>query len=264
MAAPINLDFTTWTVLEFEKFLLVFARVASILLLMPVFGARQIPVQFKQGLALMLTIVFYSTIQWYPKEVLPVLPLAYQVAIQFLVGAVLGFASLLVFIAILLGGQIIDLEMGFAIANLIDPVSNLQQTLLGQFQYIIALLFFLAMNGHHYFVDAVARSFDILPLDVFHYRYALHGKLTAMLSEVFVVAFQLAFPVAASLFLSDLVLGFLSRLVPQMNVFVVGFPLKLALGFFALIFCLSIAGSFYPHLFRQMHHDILSLLRLMR
>lgn len=250
------------TGIQVQKFLLVLARVSAMIYLFPIFGSNQIPAYMKAGFSAAVTLLLVFAMPTHLGEVLPFGSFMVQVAVQAFVGIVIGYCAFIVFHAILLAGQIIDIEMGFALANVIDPVNNIQQSLIGQFQHLLALMFFLAIDGHHKLILLLSKTFETIPLgQPFYFTNKVGVLLIDMFGSIFALALQLAFPIIGAMFLTDLVLGLLSRLVPQMNVFVVGFPIKLALGMWTLIILMGGLGHLYPDIFDQ---SIVNLLRLTR
>lgn len=245
--------------LQLQAFLLVFARITAMLYLFPIFGSNQVPAYFKAGLATAITLCV--TIAHPPMgEVLPWWTFLFQVAVQAFLGLVIGYVAFVVFMAILLFGQIVDIEMGFALANVIDPVNNIQQSLIGQFQNLLAFMFFLSVDGHHRLILVMSQSFDLLPLgQAFHFTHNVGMLLIAIFGAIFTTALQLAFPMIGAMLLTDLVLGLLSRLIPQMNVFVVGFPIKLGLGLYMLTFLVTGFIYIYPDMFERSYAALLEL-----
>jgi flagellar biosynthetic protein FliR len=250
--------------LQFQKFMLIFARVSTVMFLFPIFGSNQIPAYLKAGLSAAIAFILVLALPTPLEAVLPWGLFLVQVALQILVGIIIGYTAFVVFMAILLAGQIVDIEMGFAMANVIDPVSNIQQSLIGQFQNLLAFMFFLAVDGHHKLILVLTRSFDVVPMGGgIRMDNAVGVYLIEMFGNIFYLALQLAFPIIAGMFLTDLILGLLSRLVPQMNVFVVGFPIKLALGMWILIFMLGTLVFIYPEIFDDNIRHLMQLERLL-
>lgn len=247
---------------ELQKFLLIFARVTTMIFLFPIFGSNQIPAYLKAGLSAAITYVLFWVLPPASTSALGMAAFLTQVAVQVTVGIIIGYTAFVVFMGILLMGQIVDIEMGFALANVIDPVSNIQQSLIGQFQNLLAFMFFLAIDGHHKLIMVLSQSFHLIPLGrVFTLREPVGSQVEYMFGTIFSLALKLAFPIVAAMFLTDLILGLLSRLVPQMNVFVVGFPIKLGMGLWVLIFMVGTFGVIYPDIF---DHAMLDLLHLTR
>jgi len=216
---------------EFTVFLLVLARVSAIFAATPVLGGRDVPVQLKAGLALILALVLLPVVAAPPQGV-PAHLWAYGLWVlgEVGVGLLLGFAALLLFVAAQVAGQIIDFELGFGIVNVIDPEFGHQLPLVGSFKNLLALLVFLGLNGHHVVIRALAGSFRVLPPGQARWAPELTGNVVGLLGQLFVFALQLAAPVMAAIFLVNLALGIVSRTVPQMNVFVVGLPVQAAVG----------------------------------
>src|SRR5699024_7141617 len=130
--------------------------------------------------------------------------------------------------AVQIAGGFIDFQMGFAIANVIDPQTGAQSPLIGQYFYIIALLFLLSINGHHLIIDGIYNSYGFIAIDAF---VPLGDESMIMyvidtFNTMFLIAFQISIPIVGCLFLVDVALGIIARTVPQLNVFVVGLPLK--------------------------------------
>ena len=145
--------------------------------------------------------------------------------------------------AIQVAGSFIDLQIGFAIANIIDPNTGIQSPLTGKFLYTLALLFLLSIDAHHYLLDGILHSFQYVPLTEWAVHFgsgSLAERATAAFVAMFTTALQIALPILAPLFITDLGLGLISRAVPQVNVFIVGLPLKALISFFFLLLCMPL------------------------
>lgn len=167
--------------------------------------------------------------------------LAAAAALELGVGLVLGLAVQLLFSGLQLAGQLVGRDMGFAIVNVIDPVTSRDVGLLAQFKLLLAVVVMLAVNGHHLVIRALAESYRHVPVlglcvdaDAVEYLLGLGGML-------FVTAIQIAAPILATVFLVTVALGFLGKTVPQMNIFIVGFPLRIGLGLAGLCLVLPFA-----------------------
>src|SRR5258708_19328421 len=145
-----------------------------------------------------------------------------------------------------MAGQIIDIQVGFGLVNVIDPVNNVQISVLGQFYYLIALLYFLALDGHHYLLKALGESFKLVPpgsLVWFKQASAAGPKLSDFFTKLFIIAIQVAGPSVAVLFLTNITMGLLSRTIPQMNVFIVGLPANVLVGLAVTIVSMKFMGT---------------------
>ena len=149
-------------------------------------------------------------------------------------GLTLGYAVSLVFAGVQIGGMLIGYQMGFAVANILDPVSNDQVSIVGQYLFIFSILYFLTMDGHHILIKGLADSYSIAPAGSFTVSQASVAWLLTAFTRMFWLGLKLAMPVVGAIFLVDVALGIVAKTVPQMNVFIVGLPLKSLLGMFLL------------------------------
>jgi flagellar biosynthetic protein FliR len=213
-------------------YVLIFGRVAGFFMAAIPFSGNSIPVQIKLWLAALVAfLVFWGAYQQ-PLQISGSLPgYALQFGGEVLIGCVMGFLTQIVFAVFQLAGQLIDTQIGFGIVNVINPQSGIQVPLFGNFQYLLALLCFLAINGHHVLLSVLTRSYQLLPIGGgVQFSGAFYTFIFDLGRQMFIDAFKLALPVVGSLFIADLVVGLLARAVPQMNVFIVSMPLKIGLG----------------------------------
>jgi flagellar biosynthetic protein FliR len=257
-------DLLNLGLLQLQIFLLIFIRVASIFMTAPVIGSTSVPVITRIGLAFMISFIIYPIMDHnvrLPREVLSYGLIAFN---QVLFGVILGYASYLVFTAIQLSGQIIDLQMGFGIVNVIDPMSNTQVSIIGQFQFILGVLIFLAINGHHVLFQAVVDSFRIVPIAQVGITQETATKLADLFYNMFIIAFKIAGPATLALLLTNITLGFIARTIPQMNVFMVGLPLNIMVGLAAVLISMPVIVNLFSTLLTDMWNDIYYLLQSMR
>jgi len=184
---------------------------------------------------------------------------------EVLVGLFIGFMGYMILAAVQAAGSFIDFQMGFAIANVIDPQTGAQSPLIGQYLYMFTLLLLLAVDGHHLLLDGIFYSYQYIPIDqalpVFGDASLIEYVLKSF-STMFVIAFQMAVPVVAVLFLVDVALGIIARTVPQMNVFVVGFPIKIAVSFIVLLIVMSVIFGLIQNLFETTAHVMRDVMEL--
>ena len=216
--------------------LLIFVRVSAFFVTMPLFSYKTIPSQLKIVLAFVLSWMMYYT---FSIEAFTIngdyLLLVLKEAI---VGLVLGLVVYIVFSAVQIAGGFIDFQMGFAMANIVDPQTGAQSPLMGQLFNFLLLLVFLAINGHHLVLDGIFYSYQFMPIDQFFPKFGDAESIEYIMKlfvAVFAIAFQMSAPIIATLFLVTLALGITGKTVPQLNIFVVGFPIKIAVGFILLV-----------------------------
>lgn len=176
----------------------------------------------------------------------------------------MGFLTQMTFAIFQFAGQILDMQIGFGIVNVIDPQSGIQAPILGNFKNLLALLFFLTINGHHYILRALERSYAYIPIGAVRISGSLCSFIFSVAGEMFASAFKIALPVLASLFIADLAMGIIARTVPQINVFLVGLPLKIAIGLWVLLMLLPLFVWIFSGVFAGLFDEVSKLLFLMR
>ncbi|RUT47054.1 flagellar type III secretion system protein FliR [Paenibacillus anaericanus] len=244
-------------------FMLIFCRMTSFFVVAPIFASKTVPNTFKVGFSAMvafLILLIQGSDQAIPMDLTYVLLIIREV----LIGLLIGYVAALMFAVIQIAGSFIDIQIGFGIANVVDPMTGASAPVLGNLKYMFATLLFLSMNGHHYLLDAVIRSYNWIPLsnDLFQRIYS--GNLAEFLirtfSQSFLLAFQMAAPLVVALFLTDVALGFLARSAPQFNVFVIGMPLKIIVGLSVLLLLVTTFTYTFEHLFTVLFKSLQELL----
>lgn len=211
-----------------------FFRILALVATAPFFGARGIPASTKIGFAFVLTVMVAPVLPPMPA----VSPASAQglfiLAQQLMLGFAMGLALRVIFSAVEMAGHIVGLQMGLGFATFFDPQNSAQIPVMGQFLGLIAMLLFLAINGHLMVIQALVESFHALPIGL--HPLASQGWKTLALwgGEIFHSGVLIALPAIAVLMMTNLALAILTRAAPQLNIFAVGFPLTLAVGFIVM------------------------------
>jgi flagellar biosynthesis protein FliR len=241
--------------------LLIIVRVSAFFVSVPLFSYRTIPQQVRIILAIALAWMMYYTFNMDPIEINgEYLLLILKEAV---VGLTLGLAATMVMSAVQIAGGFIDFQMGFAMANIIDPQTGAQSPLMGQFLNFLALLVLLAINGHHLLLDGIFYSYQFLPMDQFFPNFGKEATVIFIIKlfvSVFAIAFQMSAPIVATLFLVTLALGITGKTVPQMNIFVIGFPIKIVVGFLVLIVTMGVLIGVMKELIELMIYSLRDLM----
>jgi len=221
-------------------FLLLFIRFGAIFMVVPIFSHTSIPVTIKAALAFFFTVVFYNSLP----------PLTLTISVPSLTLAILGelFFGLAVGVVLLLsyhvitfaGGQI-SFVMGFSLASAIDPQSGVSMPIISQFLSLIGLMVLFSLDMHHWIILYVDQSLHYIPLGGFLMTPKLFHYVIAAGSRMFLVGFMIAFPIIALSWLADVIFGMLMKTMPQFNLLVIGFPIKIALSLAVLIATLGSA-----------------------
>jgi flagellar biosynthetic protein FliR len=250
---------------QLQKFIFVLIRVGAILFSIPFLEARNVPTLLKASLALAVSMMLMPRLDL-PAVSLVESPwlLAIGILGEALVGIMIGLTVQLLFAGVQLAGQLAGFQMGFAIANVVDPASSLQIPVLSQFLNLFALLIFFTIDAHFYFIKALVDSFALIPPLGVHFRGELLDVLIKMMANVFIAALQLGAPVMAALLLINVALGLTARTVPQMQIFIVAMPLQIILGLFFLGLSMPFVRASLQVTFNSFGGSIGSLMGLFR
>ena len=233
-------------------FLLLLARVAAMVGASPLMGSRNVPLQLKAGLIAVLAVLLFPVLR-IPSAPLPASFLGYALLVmrEVAAGFLFGFCITAVFAIFQLMGQFIDLPIGFSMVAMFDPTSQMQMPIVGHFMYLLALMIFLLLDGHHELLLALGKSLELIPLGGAKFGGGLLNWGLEVFTQMFVLSFQLSLPVVGTLFLTDLAFAILARTVPQMNIFIVGYPAKIVIGLGVLALALPLYGGAMADLFNQ-------------
>jgi flagellar biosynthesis protein FliR len=249
-------------VTQLVLFLLLFARITSLIVVAPVVGHTAVPVQVKVGLGLFFSFVFYPLAARTAPEVdVRLLALVLMALKEVAVGLVIGFAAGVLFAGVQGAGELVGFELGFSIATIFDPENGQSNPLVGQFFYLAASLVFLMLNGHHFAIEALQLSYAAIPVNGLQISGMAADRMVALTGTVLLVAVKLASPVIVAGFLVNLAMAVLSRVAPQMNVFVLSFPVKIAV----VLVVLMTAGPMMIYVFKKLlsgfEDNVLELVR---
>lgn len=240
---------------EILRFIIVLTRLGGVMVSAPFFSGGSMPIPIRIVFSCAAAFVLSPSL---PLGNLPAaLNLGSLVAIllmEIIFGLVLGFVSSCIFAGLQLAGQIVSFQMGFSVVNLIDPQTQVNMPVFSFFFNYVGLLLFLMVNGHHWFLLAIHESFSVLPVGGFVLSGVLVEKIVGMTAEIFVIGVKIAGPLILVITIVDIVIGIIGRTAPQINLLVVGMPLKILVGFA----CLSFSFYFMP---RYLENLFLSLSR---
>ena len=247
---------------SFPILLRLFARVFSFFVTMPLFSYRTIPLPFKLGFSFFLALIMLYTVD--STTIIIDHTYLFLLMKEVLVGLLIGLIAFIIISAVQVAGGLIDFQMGFAIANVMDPQTGAQSPLTGQFLNVVSLLFLLSVNGHYLIIDGIVNSYEFIDIDqlIPFANKSIADFVIDSFNTMFLIAFQMAIPIVGCLFLVDIALGVVARAVPQLNVFVVGLPLKILVSFIAIFVFLSLYYTLAKKLFELMFITMRNLMNL--
>lgn len=252
---------------------LVMARVGGLLITAPLLGAVMVPVRVRACLVLFIALAIHRTVAideasaalrgLGTPEGTSAAALLLSLLAEIAIGAALGLCAQFIFAGVQLAGQLAGIQMGMGLSNLIDPQFQAQVTTIALWQNLLALLLFLAIDGHHLLIRAVAESFRVLPAGADMLGQAGLHYVTAVGGGMFVVAMKLSAPILIVVLMLNGAMGALTKLIPQLNVMVVGFGLNVAAGFFVLVAAQPFTMRFLEQSFGQLAGTLAQAIELL-
>lgn len=236
-------DFVNYSADRLQVLLLVMLRTAGMFIVAPIFSYPAIPAQVKIGIILLLAILLTSVLP--APVVAPATTLWGLVGLvlkELLVGLLVGTMFAIIFYATQTAGSVVGYQLGLAVANIFDPITSNQTPIIGQFWLLVTMLVFIAIDGHHMMLRAIVDSYTAIPAGEVFANGAVGELMIKYTAYVFIIALKMAAPVMVTVFLVDVVLGIVAKTMPTMNVFFVGFPLKVAVGLITLSITMPVLG----------------------
>jgi flagellar biosynthetic protein FliR len=241
-----------------ETFFLLLVRVSGIFTSAPVIGAESMPAQVRVMAALVLSMLLL------PAEIsmrgpVQIPPETYIFALvvvkEILLGLLLGFVASFVIEGVKLAGEIMGIQIGFAMVSVIDPESQQEESLIGSFNYLIFTLIFLLINGHHLIIDALNQSLRLVPLGLVYYTGNFVSEIFNRAPEFFTVGVKIAAPIVIPLIMMSVVLGIISRAVPRLEVFLISFPINILMSFLIIIYYMDDLVRYFIYLIHSSIFD---------
>jgi flagellar biosynthesis protein FliR len=227
-------------------FLFIFVRVGIVFALIPLFGAELVPRKITAIIAFFLSLVLLPVVP--PAGAasfnMNVLTLIVLLLHELLVGLTLGLAVNVIFAGVQIAGELIGFQMGFSIVNVVDPMTGVDAPITANLLYILAFLLFLSLGGHHMLIRAMVESFTVLPVQA---SFPHQGFITAVMgymAQAFVIGVKVSAPVIGILLLVNVAFAIMSRAIPQMNVFMMAFPVTIGVGLLFLLVVIKMMPLF--------------------
>jgi flagellar biosynthesis protein FliR len=248
---------------QMQSFFWVLMRVSIIIFLLPLFGAKGVPSLWKVGLSMLLAIILLPSVPHVAKYPDTAVEIIIGLASEAMLGFILALTVRMFLTSVQMAGHFMSFSMGFSMARAMDPQAEVQDSVVTEFMYILAILMFFTIDGHHIFIRALASSFKIIPPNGIFFDSSIAGIMVKLSADMFVVGIKLAAPMLVALFLSNLCLGIIARTVPQVNILMVGLPVNLVIGFIFLILTIGNMSPLLTELFKKMGQALTGLIRLM-
>ena len=251
-------------IIDVPKYILIFFRVAAILWLLPIFSMRSISVIFKIGLALLISFLITDFVSYPGGAAADPYALLLAIFREVSIGLSIGFVVRLLFMIVQAAGEIISYQTGFVFARVMDPFTSAQSSVLEQFLYMFGIMIFFSVDAHLIVMRGLYVSFKELPLGAATFASGLFSYFIAATGRIFSLGLKFGAPLVVALLLIELSLGLLSRMIPTMNIFVEGLPVKVFVSLTILSLALGFMAPAMGSMFRGIDSEYLQVLRLLR
>ncbi|MET0063903.1 MAG: flagellar biosynthetic protein FliR [Candidatus Thiodiazotropha endolucinida] len=251
-------QFNTWL----AAYLWPMVRISAMLVAIPLFSSRQIPARFRLFMMILITLLVAPTLP--PQPQADVLSHTGFIILlqQILIGVMMGFILQMVFGALVFGGQVIAYSMGLGFASMVDPANGVQVPVVAQFYLILATLLFLIFNGHLLSIELIADSFETMPVAMDGLSRNGLLEVVAWGSRLFTGGLLIALPIVGAMLMVNMGMGVVMRAAPQLNIFSIGFPITMLLGFALIWVTLPNAFSVFNELLDEAFQHLMSTLRV--
>lgn len=246
---------------NFEIFILILVRVSCFVYIAPFYGMSNVPNQVKIGLSAMIALLVSGFADVSQVEYTGLIGYAVIVLKEGITGLLIGLAASICNSIILFAGNIIDMDIGLAMAQEFDPMTSSQVTITGNLYNYFLLLLLVVTNMHHYILRALIDSYQVIPVNgqVFDWGSLSNGMIQFM-TDMFVIAFRIVLPVFACIMVLNCILGIMSKVAPQMNMFAVGIQMKVLAGFIVLLLTVILLPGIADFIFTEMKRMIVSMI----
>lgn len=253
----------SFTVENLEFYLLILVRISGFIFAAPFFSLSQVPVRVKAGISVFLGVIVGSMIEYTPLEYAGTIGYMMLVIKELVMGLILGFASSICVYILNFAGQMIDMEIGFSMVSLFDPVSKVQTTITGNLYTYLVMLMLMVTDMHYYLLRAIIDSFRLVPLGKVEIPPDIYKSFLTFMADYFVIGFRIILPMFAATLLVNVVLGVLAKVAPQMNMFVIGMQLKVIMGLLILAVIVDMVPEVADFIFTEMRGMVTEILKVL-
>lgn len=242
----------TFTIENFEIYLLILVRITGFIFTAPFFSLRNLPMRVKTGLCIFIAAILFYSVPYTQPEYQGIIGFSILVITEALAGAIMGFFANIAYYIISFSGQLIDMQVGFSMVNELDPITSIQNTITANFYGYLILLIMMITNLHHYFLRAVVDSFQLIGIGEVNLNPNLYILMVQFITDYFVIGFRIILPVFAATLMVDTILAILSKMAPQMNMFVIGMQVKILVGLIVLLVVIEYIPGIADTIFNEM------------
>ncbi|SFR95907.1 flagellar biosynthetic protein FliR [Anaeromicropila populeti] len=246
---------------KFIFFIIILVRISAFIMTAPFFSQRNVPMRGKAGLSFFLALIVYYNVTYVPLEYITSVEFTVIILKEVIIGASIGYMATISLYILELAGHLIDMEIGFSMVNVLNPVSNVQTSVTGTFYTYCVMLVMLVSDMHYFIIDALVDTFTFIPVAGGKIPSNLYLVMAQFIKQYFITGFRIILPVFSCILIVNVVLGILAKIAPQMNMFVIGMQLKLFVGLFVLVIVISLLPSITEFIFDQMKNVISDMIK---
>ncbi len=243
-------------------FMLIFTRISGLFQSAPFFSTIQAPIMTKIWFAGIIAFILYPIIYTQKNFILPkdTPEFIILIAMEFLIGYLIGFVANLMIEGVRMSGSILSIQMGLSMSEALDPATGVNSTEISRLYVYLATLIFLASGAYQFLFAAFLNSFQGIPMGIFPlFDTNIINSLMQIFSQCFKIAFGVAFPIFSVLLISDVLLGMMSKMMPQMNIYMVAIPVKIYIGLFLMLAFLSATNIYLQGVIKNYMHAIAAM-----
>ena len=248
---------------DLNNWMLVFVRAGAFMAILPIFTMLNVPVQMRVVLAALLAVLVAPTLPAFSSAHLEIFDWVGLIAREVLCGLLIGFVTRMVFFASDFAGQLVANEMGLNLASVFDPVNARPTQAPGLVMFLLTCVMMMSLDMHHWLLTGFQQTYILVPIGGAGLTEALFENVLDHTSRVFLVGLQIAGPLIAASFLSLLLLGFLGRLIPQMNIFSESFAVRITCGLLVFAFTLQISAQHILNGLHRLPEDMMRVAQFM-
>ena len=235
-----------------DLFLLILVRVTGFVFTAPFFSMRNIPMRVKVGISSLLTMILFAILPNQTFQYDSNFEYIFLIGKEAILGMTIGFFANIGYYILSFVGHMIDTEIGFAMVNTLDPVTNIQVTITSNLYTYLIMLMMMVTDLHHYFIKAFVDTYSIIPVGEGRINPNLYELMVSYMTNYFIIGFRIVLPVFGAILIVNVVLGILAKVAPQMNMFVIGMQLKILVGLIILYFVIQLLPSVSDFIFNHM------------
>ncbi len=242
----------TYTIESFEIFLLILVRITGFIYTAPFFSLTNVPFRVKTGLSIFMAAILFFMVPYDQPEYTGIIGFSILVVTEALAGAIMGLFANIASQIVSFAGQLIDMEIGFSMVNIFDPVTHTQTTITANLYTYLVLLMMIITDLHHFFIRAIIDSFQVIGIGEVAINPSIYQLMEQFITNYFIIGFRIVLPIFAAILIVNTILAILVKIAPQMNMFVIGVQIKIFVGLFVLAMIIELIPAVSDFIFEEM------------